>query len=273
MSYKKCIILIFCLFTNTAFTLQIGDQAPNFDAKTTLGNLNFYEWSKNHWVILFSHPGDFTPVCTTELASAALLQPEFNKRNVKVIALSADSVEDHLEWIPDINRYKDMLNKESTILDAIDIFTDDTDVKFPIITDEKLQIANLYEMYHPNAFPNSGSLGSPLKETVRSVFIIDPNNKIQTILIYPKNIGRNFKEILRILDALQVSAKYDVSTPADWLPGDKVIISNEVQDEDIKDKYQTDDVDTFENYLKFIKQPGFFSGSERGKKRSRGEFK
>ena len=132
MSYKKCIILIFCLFTNTGFTLQIGDQAPNFDAKTTLGNLNFYEWSKNHWVILFSHPGDFTPVCTTELASAALLQPEFNKRNVKVIALSADSVEDHLEWIPDINRYKDMLNKEITILDAIDIFTDDTDVKISI---------------------------------------------------------------------------------------------------------------------------------------------
>jgi len=166
-----------------------------------------------------------------------------------------------------------MLNKETTILDAIDIFTDDTDVKFPIIADEKLQIANLYEMYHPNAFPNSGSLGSPLKETVRSVFIIDPNNIIQTILIYPKNIGRNFKEILRIVDALQVSSKYDVSTPADWLPGDKVIISNEIQNEDIKDKYQTDDVDTFENYLKFIKQPGFFSGSEKGKKRSRGEFK
>ena len=128
-------------------------------------------------------------------------------------------------------------------------------------------------MYHPNAFPNSGSLGRPLKETVRSVFIIDPNNIIQTILIYPKNIGRNFKEILRIVDALQVSSKYDVSTPADWLPGDKVIISNEIQNEDIKDKYQTDDVDTFENYLKFIKQPGFFSGSEKGKKRSRGEFK
>ena len=270
---KNCWLIIFIFLYSNCFALQIGDQAPDFDAKTTLGKLNFYQWAKNHWVVLFSHPGDFTPVCTTELASVALLQPQFYKKNVKVIALSADSIEDHLEWIPDINKYKDKLERELGILTTMDIFDENTDVNYPIIADEDLKVSNLYDMYHPNALPNSGSIGTPLKETIRSVFIIDPNKKIQAILVYPKNIGRNFNEIIRIIDALQVSAKYKVSTPANWFPGDDVIMSNEIESKDFNDSYQNDDSSEFEDYLKFIKQPDFFDGTERGKKRSKGGFK
>lgn len=257
MHFLKWLIFFLFLSSGNSYALQIGDKAPDFDASTTLGDINFYKWSKNNWVILFSHPGDFTPVCTTELASAALLQSEFSKKNTKIIALSADSVEDHLEWIPDINRYKNILLKEKKLISPSKYKNENTDINYPIIADEQLHISYLYDMYHPNAMPNSNSLGSSLKETVRSVFIIDPLKKIQAILIYPKNIGRNFNEILRVLDALQISSKYNVSTPADWLLGDDVIIPNEVLIEDINDKYQTEEVNEFEDYLRFIKQPNF----------------
>lgn len=253
--------------------LQIGDKAPNFKASTSQGDIDFYEWSDKQWVILFSHPGDFTPVCTTELATAAILQPEFKKRGVKLIGLSGDSLEDHMEWIPHINRFKNELIKKDNLINNLIQSDEETDVNYPIIADESLEIAAQYDMYHPLAYPNANSIGSPLKETIRSVFVIDNDKKIKTILVYPKNIGRNFDEILRIVDALQLSEKHKVSTPANWQPGDDVIVSNDIPLEDIKDKYDTKEVNFFEDYLKFIDQPEFFEGSEKGKDRAKGKFK
>jgi alkyl hydroperoxide reductase subunit AhpC len=266
-----CFFLVFYIHQIQA--VQIGDKAPNFDAATTKGNISFHEWINNSWVVLFSHPGDFTPVCTTELASVAQLQPEFKKRNVKVIALSGDSIKDHLEWIPHINKFKDTLKPEGSLLKIINNWQEDTDVNYPIIADEDFSISTLYGMYHPNAKPNSNSLGSMNRENIRAVYIIDSNKTIQTILIYPKNIGRNFKEILRTIDALQLSQIYKISTPANWENGDPVIVSNEVPLEDIPEKYNTKDINIFEDYLKFIDQPEFFSGSDKSKKRSKGGFK
>jgi len=260
-------ILMTCLLClgliNNISANQIGDIAPNFIAKTTKGKIDFHNWSKEKWVVLFSHPSDFTPVCTTELAQVAKLQPEFKKRNVKVIALSTDSLEDHNEWIPDINRYKDKLKiKEKSTLDKIiSNFSKNTDVDFPLISDENFEVASLYGMYHPNAEPNTGSFGNLSKATIRSVFIIDPSKKIQTILVYPKNIGRNFDEIIRIIDALQLSAKYKISTPANWKMGDPVIVSNDIPLEEIQEKFDTDEVKIFEDYLKMVDQPGFFGVS------------
>ena len=252
---------------------QIGDIAPNFTAKTSQGVLDFHSWSSDQWVVLFSHPGDFTPVCTTELAQVAKLQPEFKKRNTKVMALSIDSLKDHQEWIPQINRFKEKIRDKGSVDKLLTNFGENTDLNFPIIADEDFKVATLYGMYHPNAKPNQGSFGNSSKATIRSVFIIDPNKTIQTILIYPKNIGRNFDEILRIIDALQLSAKYNISTPANWQMGDPVIVSNDIPVEDIAEKFDTDEVNVFENYLRMIKQPGFFGGSEESKKRSQGNFK
>ena len=252
---------------------QIGDTAPNFTAMTTKGEINFHNWSEKKWVVLFSHPSDFTPVCTTELAQVAKLQPEFKKRNVKVIALSVDSLEDHNEWIPDINRYKNKIKEKSALDKIITNFGRNTDVDFPLISDEKFKVATLYGMYHPRAEPNQGSFGDLDKSTIRSVFIIDPSKMIQTILVYPKNIGRNFDEIIRIIDALQVSEKYKVSTPANWQVGDPVIVSNDIPLENIQEKFNTEEVKVFENYLKMVDQPGFFGGSKEGKSRSKGNFK
>ena len=270
-------ILMTCLLSlgliSTISANQIGNIAPNFTAKTTKGEIDFHNWSKEKWVVLFSHPSDFTPVCTTELAQVAKLQPEFKKRNVKVIALSVDSLEDHNEWIIDINRYKDKIKEKSALDKIISNFGKNTNVDFPLISDEKFEVASLYGMYHPNAKPNEGSFGKPSKATIRSVFIIDPSKTIQTILIYPKNIGRNFDEIIRIVDALQLSAKYNISTPANWQMGDPVIISNDIPLEDIQEKFDTDGVDFFEDYLKMVDQPGFFGGSKKGKARSKGDFK
>jgi len=275
LSIKK--ILMTCLLSlvliSSISANQIGDIAPNFTAKTTKGKIDFHNWSKEKWVVLFSHPSDFTPVCTTELAQVAKLQPEFKKRNVKVIALSTDSLEDHNEWIPDINRYKDKIKEKSTLDKIISNFSKNTDVDFPLISDEKFEVASLYGMYHPNAKPNKGSFGNSSKATIRSVFIIDPKKTIQTILIYPKNIGRNFDEIIRIIDALQLSAKYKVSTPANWQMGDPVIISNDILLEDIQEEFNTDGVKFFEDYLKMVDQPGFFGGSNESKARSKGNFK
>lgn len=191
-------------------SLRLGDVAPDFTAETTEGTIKFHEWLGNSWGILFSHPADFTPVCTTELGSVAKLGSEFKKRNTKVIAISADSLDSHKKWVPDINE------------------TQHTNVDFPLIADPDFTISNLYGMIHPNVTD---------KFTVRSVFIIAPDKKIKLMIIYPASTGRNFTEILRVLDSLQLTAKYSVATPADWKQGEDVIITAAVKDEDIEAKF------------------------------------
>ena len=208
-------------------TLRLGDIAPDFEAETSQGKINFHEWLGDSWGILFSHPADFTPVCTTELGTVANYYPEFEKRNVKVIALSVDGVESHMEWIKDINE------------------TQNTTVNFPIIADEDKHIAELYDMIHPNA---SESL------TVRSVFIIAPDKKIKLTLTYPASTGRNFDELLRVIDSLQLTANYSVATPANWKDGDKVVISTSVKDEDIAAKFPKG-YDRIKPYLRMTPQP------------------
>ena len=190
--------------------LRLGDSAPNFDASTTDGDINFYDWAGDNWVVFFSHPADFTPVCTTELGRAAALNGEFQKRGVKSICISVDGIDDHHEWAKDIGE------------------TQGTDLNFPIIADPSKEVANLYDMLHPNASTTA---------TVRSVFIIDPNKKIRLILTYPASCGRNFDEIIRVIDALQLSDKYNIATPVDWQDGDDVIIPTSVKNEDIAANY------------------------------------
>jgi thioredoxin-dependent peroxiredoxin len=265
----KILIFFGILLSLQAYALQIGDKAPNFKADTTLGELDFYDWSQSQWVILLSHPGDFTPVCTTELAEAAKLQPLLKRKNVKILTLSADSVEDHLEWVEVINNYK---NKTTTTDDLKNLLLGvegDTDVNFPIISDPDLKVATLYGMYHPKALPNASSLGGENKSTIRAVFIIDPKKNIQAMLTYPKNIGRNFNEIIRTLEALQVSSELNVSTPANWEFGDDVIVSNDIPDEDIKEKYEVEEYNVFETFLRTIKQPGHYDGNDARRKRVR----
>ena len=191
-------------------TVRLGDIAPDFKAKTSQGEISFHEWLGNNWGLLFSHPADFTPVCTTELGRTAKLKDEFDKRNVKVIALSVDSIESHNSWIPDINE------------------TQQTTVNFPIIADEDRVISNLYDMIHPNA-DNSA--------TVRSVFIIGPDKKVKLTLTYPATTGRNFDEILRVIDSLQLTANFSVATPADWKDGDDCIVVTAIKTEDIPIKF------------------------------------
>src|SRR5687767_7864242 len=191
-------------------SLRLGDVAPDFSAETTEGKINFYEWLGNGWGILFSHPADFTPVCTTELGSMSKLQPEFEKRNVKVLAISADPLESHKKWIGDINE------------------TQNTTVNYPLIADPEFKVANLYGMVHPAV---TG------KFTVRSVFVIGPDKKIKLMITYPASTGRNFDEILRVVDSLQLTANYSVATPANWKQGDDVIIVPSMSDEDAKAKF------------------------------------
>jgi alkyl hydroperoxide reductase subunit AhpC len=190
--------------------LQLGDEAPDFTAETSEGTINFHEWLGDKWGVLFSHPKDFTPVCTTELGAVAKLKGEFDKRNAKVIAISVDSAESHKSWIPDINE------------------TQNTTVNFPIIADPDRKVAELYGMIHPNA---SDSV------TVRSVFVIGPDKKVKLTITYPQSTGRNFQEILRVIDSLQLTAKYQVSTPADWKDGEDVIIIPAVSDDQAKEKF------------------------------------
>jgi thioredoxin-dependent peroxiredoxin len=185
--------------------VRLGDEAPDFTAETTEGPLNFHEWKKGSWAILFSHPKDFTPVCTTELGAVAKLKPEFDKRNVKVIGLSVDSVSDHQRWSGDI---KDVTGAAPN---------------FPMIGDPDKAVANKYDMLHPNASDTA---------TVRSVFIIGPDNKVKLTLTYPASTGRNFMELLRVIDSLQLTAGHKVATPADWKQGEDVIIVPAVSDED-----------------------------------------
>jgi alkyl hydroperoxide reductase subunit AhpC len=191
-------------------SLRLGDTAPNFTAKTSQGELNFYDFLGNSWGVLFSHPGDYTPVCTTELGRTAALKDEFTKRNVKVLALSVDSVESHQGWIKDINE------------------TQGVEVNFPIIADEDRKISEAYDMIHPNASVNA---------TVRSLFIIAPDKTVKLIITYPASTGRNFQEILRVIDSLQLTANYSVATPADWKEGEDVVVVPAIKTEDIPAKF------------------------------------
>lgn len=191
-------------------SIRLGDSAPDFTAETSQGTISFYEWLGNSWAILFSHPADFTPVCTTELGTVAKLKPEFDKRGVKVIALSVDPVESHLEWIRDINE------------------TQGTTVNYPIIADPAFRISNLYGFVHPNASD---------KFTVRSVVVIGPDKKVKLLITYPASTGRNFDEILRVIDSLQLTANYSVATPANWKQGDDVVVAPSIKTEDIPAKF------------------------------------
>src|SRR6476660_2449476 len=190
--------------------VRLGDDAPNFTADTTEGKLNFYDWKGDSWAVLFSHPKDFTPVCTTELGTVARLKPEFEKRNTKVIGLSVDPIDSHGDWANDIEE------------------TQGTAVNFPLIADPDKKVADLYDMIQPNASDTM---------TVRSVFVVGADNKVKLTLTYPAATGRNFQEILRVIDSLQLTAKYSVATPADWKQGEDVIITAAVSDEDAKTKY------------------------------------
>ena len=266
---SKILFFFGILVSLQANALQIGDKAPNFKADTTQGKLDFYDWSQGQWVILLSHPGDFTPVCTTELAEAAKLQPLLKKKNAKILTLSADSVKDHLEWVEVINNYKNKTTTTDDLKNLLLGIEGDTDVNFPIISDPDLEVATLYGMYHPKALPNASSLGGENKSTIRAVFIIDPKKNIQAMLTYPKNIGRNFSEIVRTLEALQVSSELNVSTPANWEFGDDVIVSNDIPDEDIKEKYEVDEYNVFETFLRTIKQPGHYDGNDARRNRVR----
>jgi len=198
-------------------SVRIGDEAPNFKAETTQGPIDFHQWIGDSYAILFSHPKDFTPVCTTELGYMARLEPEFRKRNTKIIGLSIDPVEDHKRWAKDIEE------------------TQGTAPNYPIIGDSELQVAKLYDMIHPNA--TGGKRTAADNATVRSVFVIGPDKKVKLTLTYPMSTGRNFDEVLRVVDSIQLTAKHKVSTPVNWKPGEDVIISGSVSDDEAKQKY------------------------------------
>lgn len=208
-------------------SIKLGDTAPDFDAESSLGKLNFYDYLGDSWGILFSHPADYTPVCTTELGKTSELKPEFDKRNTKVIALSVDGIENHKGWILDINE------------------TQNTEVEFPIIADQDKKVSELYDFIHPNA---NASL------TVRSLLIIDPNKKVRLIITYPASTGRNFTEILRVLDSLQLVDGYGIATPVDWKDGEDVIIPPAVSHEDAEKKF-TKGVKVVKPYLRYTPQP------------------
>jgi alkyl hydroperoxide reductase subunit AhpC len=207
--------------------LRLGDIAPNFKAQTSLGELDFYEYLGNSWGVLFSHPADYTPVCTTELGRTAALKSEFEKRNVKVMALSVDTVESHKGWIKDINE------------------TQDVEVDFPIIADKDKSISEAYGMMHPNA---SATL------TVRSLFIIAPDKTVKLMITYPASTGRNFTEILRVIDSLQLTANYSVATPADWKDGEDCVVVPAIKSEDIPAKFPKGFTEV-KPYLRMTPQP------------------
>jgi len=216
--------------TNTGkeiMSLRLGDEAPNFTIESTEGEIQFHQWLGTGWGILFSHPADYTPVCTTELGTVAKLKEEFAKRDVKVAALSVDSLDDHKGWVNDINE------------------TQNTLVDFPIIADPDRTVANLYDMIHPNALDNM---------TVRSVFIIGPDKKIKLMLTYPASTGRNFTELLRVIDSLQLTANYSVATPANWQDGEDCIITPAVSNEQAKEKFPKGFTEV-KPYLRVTPQP------------------
>ena len=215
--------------------LRIGDEAPDFTAETTEGSLHFHEWIGNGWAILFSHPKDFTPVCTTELGYMAKLKPEFDKRNTKIVGLSIDPVSDHTRWVKDIEE------------------TQGTAVNYPMIGDPDLTVAKLYDMIHPNA---SGAAPRTATDnaTIRSVFIVGPDKKVKLILTYPMTTGRNFDEVLRVLDSLQLTAKHKVATPVNWKNGEDVIIAGSVNNDEAKAKYPAG-WKAPKPYLRIVPQP------------------
>jgi alkyl hydroperoxide reductase subunit AhpC len=208
--------------------LRLGDTAPDFTQQSTEGEINLYDYLGNSWGVLFSHPADFTPVCTTELGMAARLKSQFDKRNVKMIALSVDPVESHKKWVNDINE------------------TQGASVNYPIIADSDRKVSDLYDMIHPNANDT---------QTVRSVFVIGPDKKVKLTLTYPASTGRSFDEILRVIDSLQLTANYSVSTPVDWQDGDDVVIANTLQDpEDLKRRFPKG-YKAVKPYLRLTPQP------------------
>jgi alkyl hydroperoxide reductase subunit AhpC len=216
--------------------LRINDRAPNFTAQTTDGEINFHEWIGDSWAVLFSHPKDFTPVCTTELGYMAKLKPEFEKRNVKVIGLSIDPVEDHAAWAADIEE------------------TQGTAVNYPMIGDTDLNVAKLYNMFAADESGTSEGRTAMTNATVRTVFVIGPDKNIKLMLTYPMTTGRNFDEVLRVIDSMQLTAAHQVATPVNWKDGEDVIIVPAVTDEQAKEKYP-DGWRALKPYLRLVKQP------------------
>ncbi len=208
-------------------SLKLGDVVPNFTQASSMGEINFYEWAGDSWVVLFSHPADYTPVCTTELGEVARLRSEFDKRNVKTLALSVDSVESHLGWIKDIEEVNNVK------------------VDYPILADEDRKVSNLYDMIHPNSLNNL---------TVRTVFIIDPQKRLRLTLTYPASTGRNFAEILRVIDSLQLTDNYSVATPVNWQDGQECVIVPSISDEEAKEKFPKG-FNAVKPYLRLTPQP------------------
>ncbi len=217
-------------------SLRINDQAPDFKANTTQGIIEFHKWIGQGWAVLFSHPKDFTPVCTTELASLATLQPEFEKRNAKVIGLSVDNIEDHKEWLKDVEEVAG------------------STVKYPVIADTDLSVSKLYSMFPADESGSAENRTALTNATVRSVFVVGPDKNIKLTLTYPMSTGRNFDEILRVIDSMQLTAAYKVATPVNWQDGDDVIIAPSVSNEEAKQVY-TDGWETVKPYLRKVKQP------------------
>jgi alkyl hydroperoxide reductase subunit AhpC len=217
-------------------SMRIGDEAPDFTAETTEGTINFHEWIGDSWVVLFSHPKDFTPVCTTELGYMAGLKDEFAKRNCKIIGLSIDSVEDHNNWKKDIEE------------------TQGNAVTYPMIGDTEMKVAKLYDMIHPNASGPAKERTAADNQTVRSVFVIGPDKKIKLMITYPMTTGRNFDEVLRVLDSMQLTAKHKLATPVNWQQGNKVIIVPAVSNDEAKEIYPQG-WETIKPYLRLVDQP------------------
>lgn len=207
-------------------SLRLGDTAPNFTADTTDGQIDFHQWKGDSWTVFFSHPADYTPVCTTELGRTAALKSGFEERNAKVLALSVDSIEDHHGWAPHIGEVTG------------------SELNFPIIADPDRTVSELYDMIHPAEGDTS---------TVRSVFVIDPNNKIRLVLTYPKSTGRNFDEILRVIDSLQLTDEYEVATPVDWVKGDRVIASPSMSTDDARERFEN--LEEVKPYLRYVDDP------------------
>lgn len=216
--------------------IRIGDEVPDFSAETTEGTIQFHDWVGDGWAVLFSHPKDFTPVCTTELGYMAGLKPEFDKRNCKVIGLSIDSVEDHKAWSKDIEE------------------TQGHRVNYPMIGDTDMAVAKLFDMIHPNASGQAKERSAADNATIRSVFVVGPDKKVKLMITYPMSTGRNFDEVLRVLDSCQLTAKHKVATPVNWNQGDDVIIVPAVSDDEAKEKYP-DGWESPKPYIRIVSQP------------------
>jgi alkyl hydroperoxide reductase subunit AhpC len=216
-------------------SLRLGDTAPDFEAETTEGPISFHEWIGDSWAVLFSHPKDFTPVCTTELGYMAAINPSFEKRGVKILGLSVDSLGDHQEWAKDIER------------------TQGTAPNYPIVADPEFKVAKAYDMLPADAAGDAGERTPADNQTVRNVFVIGPDKKIKLILVYPMSAGRNFDEVLRVIDSLQLTAKHRVATPANWKHGDKVIIAGSVSNDEAKDIFG--EWEQPKPYIRIVPQP------------------